>query len=412
MIPTVDPAKTVFLFPGVGAQRPGMFAEFTAYPEYRACLEEVSDVSGLNLYEVIHGDAGEALKQVRVAQLALTATTVAVARILRTHCGLVPDFVMGHSLGQYPALCAAGYLDLATLTRIVNLRSEVVEACARDYEQGEMCWVLHVPAEVVAEEVEKARLGEGIAIHVSAVDAFDQATVSATMADIRRFAPRIEAIGGLLYPLRIGGPFHSPLMAKAQEQLAAQLDGLLAARGESAVLSRLVCNVSARELAVADLKSSVLQHLVSPVQWLRSLQYIVDCGVTRYLEISPKTVLSYLNQRAALPLRALCEPDELPAFAQALSSAEQRVERFVGRSYAHLYGTRLPELADAAANETLCGIRDEVKRCIRTAQPGREDCELLYQRTRQWLQVVEDAAGIASAAERARLDSLYAAARR
>ncbi|OHX11606.1 ACP S-malonyltransferase [Chromobacterium sphagni] len=405
----IDSAKTVFLFPGVGAQQAGMFAGFRIYPEYRDCLAEVSELSGVDLDAVIHGDRGDELKQVRTAQLALTATTVAVAAILRKHCGLVPDFVMGHSLGQYPALCAAGYLDLATLTRVVSLRSEAAEACARNFDHGEMCWVLHVPAEVVEQEVEKARRDDGLAIYLSAVDAHDQATVSGEMAEIRRFAPRIEALGGLLYPLKIGGPFHSPLMEPARTQLEAGLDFLPAADQPPRLISQLICNVSAAEAPAMDLKSSILRHLTSPVQWLSSLQYAAQSGVTRYLEISPKSVLSYLVQRAGLPMLPLCEPNEIFAFSQALSAPERRQERFFQRCCLHLYSEKLPAIEDEAALLQLRRIREEVRQRTQGAAPGLEDSDFLFQRTRQWLAIIEDKGNASLSMEQLRLESLYEA---
>ncbi|MGV7960953.1 ACP S-malonyltransferase [Photorhabdus tasmaniensis] len=403
----IDSAKTVFLFPGVGAQKPDMFAEFRKYPEYRACLEEVSELSQVDLYDVIHGDQRDTLKQVRIAQLALTATTVAIADILRKYCGLVPEFVMGHSLGQYPALCSAGYLDLATLTKIVNIRSEVVEACARNYDQGEMCWVLHIPAEVVVQEVEKARKDDGVEVYISAIDAFDQATVSGVMADIRRFAPRMEALGGLFYPLKIGGPFHSPLMAEAKAELAARLDFLPDAGKPDALISRLVCNVSGAELPAENLKSSILQHLTSPVQWLQSLQYVAQNGVTRYLEISPKTVLSYLSERAGLPMLPLCQPDEIFTFAEDLSATANRLEQFFRCCYFHLYSSRLPDIADLAAIERLRRIRDEVKQRMKEKNMNPEECDFLHQRTQQWLGIIEESGGLPLSMEKMKLQSLF-----
>jgi [acyl-carrier-protein] S-malonyltransferase len=411
MIAAVDSAKTVFLFPGVGAQRPHMFREFQTYPEYRACLEEVSDLSGVDLHEVIHGDQRDTLKQVRIAQLALTATTVALARILRHYCGLIPDFVMGHSLGQYPALCAAGYLDLATVTRIVSLRSEVVGTCAQRFKEGEMCWVLHIAAEVVVQEVEMARQRDGVAIYVSAIDAYDQATISGEMAQIRRFAPRMEAMGGLLYPLKIGGPFHSPLMAEAQAVLEPLLDFLDAA-GQVAQISRLICNVTSAELSTERVKSSVLEHLVSPVRWLRSLQYVAEEGVTRYLEISPKSVLSYLTQRTGLPIRSMCEPENLFALTQELSTTESRLQQFQRRSYGHLYGSRLRDIQNALAIEQLRRIRAEVRRRVKGSRANSEECDILHQCTQQWLDIVENQAGVALSVEKATLRSLYESARR
>ncbi|MDE9448292.1 ACP S-malonyltransferase, partial [Xenorhabdus bovienii] len=113
---------------------------------------------------------------------------------------------------------------------------------------------------------------------------------------------------------------HSSLMAEAKAKLAALIDFLPDRTPQNTPVSRLVCNVSGAELPVENLKSSILQHLISPVQWLPGLQYVAQNGVTRYLEISPKNVLSYLTQRAGLPMRSLCEPDELFTFMQTLDS--------------------------------------------------------------------------------------------
>ncbi|PHM27332.1 ACP S-malonyltransferase [Xenorhabdus budapestensis] len=410
-----DSAKTVFLFPGVGVQQPDMFAEFKTYPEYRACLEEVSDLSQVDLFDVIHGNRRDTLQQVRIAQLTLTATTVAIANILRQHCGLVPEFMMGHSLGQYPALCAAGYLDLATLTRVVNIRSEIVGACARHYQQGDMCWVLHVPSEVVVQQVDKARIDDGIAIYVSAIDAFDQVTISGEMADIRRFAPRIEALGGLLFPLKIGGPFHSPLMIEAKEKLDTLLDFLPQSDQQNALLSRLVsrlvCNVSGTELPAENLRTSILQHLISPVQWLPSLQYVAQNGVTRYLEVSPKNVLSYLTQRAGLPMCSLWGADEMFTSIQALSTQENRLKQFSGYCYFHLYSSKLPAITEPAAIEQLSRIRKNVRQTMTGSRLKVEESHSLYQLTQQWLEIVEANGNRPLCVEKVKLHTLFDAVR-
>lgn len=406
-----DFASSAFLFPGVGAQQSDMFAAFRQFPAYRACLQEVSDLSGLNLDDIIHGSGRETLRQVRVAQLALTATTVAIARILREECGLLPQFVMGHSLGQYPALCAAGYLNLATVTRIVNLRSEAVESCARQYQQGEMCWVLHLPADSVAAQVAAAREQDGIRIWLSAVDAFDQATISGEMAEIRRFAPRIEALGGLVYPLKIGGPFHSPLMTPARAQLDAALDFLPPA-DPGQQLARLVCNVSASELDRSNLRSAILDHLVSPVQWLRSMQYLAAHGVTRYLEVSPKAVLAYLVDRAELPMRPLYGPQELADAVNTLATTAQRRSRFIQQCAQYVYGTPLLPAqggSTSQAAQQLANLRSQLHQ-----QLANQDAQLesLYSGTRQWLDGLETASGQSHALERQRLHSLYQSAGR
>jgi [acyl-carrier-protein] S-malonyltransferase len=412
MSASLDTAKTALLFPGVGAQQADMFAAFRIYPEYGECVNEVSDVSGVDLHAVIHGERREALQQVRISQLALTATTVAVARILRRHAALVPDFVMGHSLGQYPALCAAGYLDLATVTRIVSLRSEAVEACASSFKQADMCWVLHVPADTVQHAVDAARREEGIQIHVSAIDAYDQATISGEMSEIRRFAPRLEAQGALFFPLRIGGPFHSPLMEPARARLEDGLAGLPEFAQSAPQLSRLVCNVSAAELAREGVKSSVLQHLVSPVQWLRSQQYLAEHGITRYLEISPKAVLTYLVERARLPMQACCEPQALFSWLQEASSSERRQALFFKRCCFHLYSEKVPGQANADAQQQLRRIRSEVRQSLTGAAGTRQGREFLWQRARQWLDVVEAAGAGSRELARQSLQSLYEAAER
>jgi hypothetical protein len=232
------------------------------------------------------------------------------------------------------------------------------------------------------------------------------------MAEVRRFAPRMEAIGGLLYPLKIGGPFHSPLMMKARVMLEPLLDFLAGASDKVAQISRLICNVSAMELPAERLKAAILEHLVSPVRWLQSLQYLAEQGVTQYLEVSPKSVLSYLTQRAGLPMRSMCEPEGLFGFTRTHSSGDNPLQRFCSRSYGHLYGSRLPDLGNASAIAQLRRIRDEVKRRISSSQPNREECGILYRCTRQWLDIVEAQAGIDFAVEKAALESLYQSARR
>lgn len=404
----IDTARTVFLFPGVGAQQSNMFAAFETFPEYRDHLAEASDICGLDLRDVVHGSDGR-LADVRTAQLALTATTVAVAAILRDRCGLIPEFAMGHSLGQFPALCAAGHLAFGDTIRIVDVRAQVVRECAARFEAGEMCWVLRIPADEVARIISLARDIDGIPVHVSAIDAYDQVSISGEMAQIRRLAPRIEAAGGLVYPLRIGGPFHCPLMAPARAMLADRLGSLPVAR-DGAVISRLVCNVSGGELTSSGLETSILDHLISPVRWLDGLRFVARNGVARYLEISPKTVLHYLNARAGTPMRAVCDPADIASFVAANDHRTVRSRRLAASVFALLYGE--PVGTAVAVDPAARRLAGEIRTAFRDRTVGLPvdaiEPQLLFQTAKQWLDVVDPRheAGI----ERARLRHLLQAA--
>jgi len=245
--------KTAFLFPGVSAQSPGMFDVFKPYSQFLQSINEVSDVTCEPLQEIIYGQQSERLREVKIAQLSLLAVTTGVARVMQEECALLPDMVLGHSLGQFPAMCIAGHLTLTQASQIIVKRADVLDECAKQVPDGEMCWVLHVPSKIVAREVQLAR-EDGLDIYISAIDSFDQASVSGSMAQIKAFAPRIEALGGLFFPLRIGGPFHCPLMQPAADELGAALTSLLPADLPKPN-AELVCNVTANQLQ--DLKSSL-----------------------------------------------------------------------------------------------------------------------------------------------------------
>lgn len=409
MTGVIDTSRTVFLFPGVGAQQANMFAEFEEFPEYRERLVEASDISGVDLLDVVHGGSSERLTDVRTAQLALTATTVAVAAILRDRCGLIPDFVMGHSLGQFSALCAAGHLGFGDTVHIVDARAQVVRDCAARFEAGEMCWVLRIPAGEAESMVAAARERDGIDVHVSAIDAYDQVSISGEMAEIRRLAPRIEAAGGLIYPLRIGGPFHSPLMSPARAMLAERL-GSLPVANDRALVSRLVCNVSGEELTSRELETSIFDHLISPVRWLQGLQFVARQGVTRYLEISPKTVLQYLNARAGTTMRAVCEPTELASLVAGNDTRIGRSRRLAASVFALLYGE--PVAAGVAADPDARRQADEIRTAFRERTAAQAidalEPELLFQTAEQWLNIIGHGRG--AQVERARLRHMLQAA--
>lgn len=408
MTALLDGAKNVFLFPGVGAQQAGMFAGLCEFPEYRAHFEQASDLCGLDLWKALYAGSSTALKDVRTAQLCLTTATVAVATLLRERCGVVPDFVMGHSLGQLPALCAAGYMDFARTIEIVELRAQVVSEVAGRIDQGEMCWVLHVPSAEVERLLVQARTEDGLELYLSAVDAPDQASISGTMAQIRRFAPRVEALGGLVFPLRIGGPFHSPLMADARQVLAARIDALPVPQC-GAVISQLVCNVSGAVLAPSDVRAAVLDQLVSPVRWLEGLRTLSGAGVSAYIELSPKTVLGYLNERAGIPMRPLCAPDALVELINELDGPGPRSLRLVRRVLRLLYSTPLPPLAaDAVAQ--VQDIRRDVSSHLNARSPERADVQALYAAVGRWLDLLDSTDGATTLVERERLRHLYAAA--
>lgn len=288
------------LFPGIGAQRVGMGKNlFERFTIYRETFTEASDELGQDVSALVF-DASNRQKLARQeeAQLATFVTSVAMYRTYAGELDLRFDFMAGHSLGELSALCCSGALGFTQALHLVRRRADIIRDTARTL-NGTMMWVIDVEPDAV-DRVCRRVAGGGPQLVVSAVDAPHQVAVSGETDLIARAAELLEARGGRVFPLRMEGPYHSPLMAEAARRMADALRDVDIARPRGTVLS----TVSGRQHPGGDGSRALLaEQLTSPVQWLTVQRALADAHVPIALEFGPGNVLTFLLQKTTRHIR-------------------------------------------------------------------------------------------------------------
>ncbi|HEX3426656.1 MAG TPA: ACP S-malonyltransferase [Acidimicrobiales bacterium] len=280
-----------FLFPGQGAQRPGMGTPWQDTPSWElvARFAEVTDRDVGRL--LLHAGAEE-LKETANAQLATFALSLVILDAVRAGpagAEAAPAATAGHSLGEYSALVAAGVLQPAEGARLVAARGDAM-AAATAARPGTMAAVLGLDPEAVADACQAVADA-----WVANDNASGQVVIAGTADGVAAAIERARRLGAKrVVPLAVGGAFHTPLMAPAQ----AALDTALAAAPFSDAKVGCVANVDAEvHTSAAEWRRLLSLQLTSPVRWRASLLRLHHLGVTTFIELGPGTELSGMVKR-------------------------------------------------------------------------------------------------------------------
>jgi [acyl-carrier-protein] S-malonyltransferase len=308
--------KIAFVFPGQGAQKVGMGKALAeAFPESRAVFEEADSAAGFALSRMCFEGPEDALRLTTNTQPAILATSVAALRALAKH-GLRPDFVAGHSLGEYSAVVAAEGLTLADAVVAVRRRGQYMQE-AVPVGVGAMAAILNLDTDAIAKACADAAEGEVVA--PANLNCPGQVVIAGHAGAVARAIEKCKAAGAKrALPLPVSAPFHCSLMAPAQERMAADL-GALPFRD---LAVPLVSNVDARVVrSAADVRDGLVRQVSGAVRWQESVELLVREGVTTFVEIGPGAVLSGLVKKIHREARVLNveDPRSLEETAAALA---------------------------------------------------------------------------------------------
>jgi len=282
-------SKTAFLFPGQGSQFAGMGKTLAAaFPSARRILDEADQALGFSLSTLCFEGPEEALKLTENTQPAILAVSTAASAVLAEH-GIRPDYVAGHSLGEYSALVAAGSLRFADALRLVRNRGRYMQE-AVPVGTGAMAAILKLPADRLEEILQQAAQGE--VVTAANLNSPDQVVIAGHAGAVARAVELAKAAGAKrAIPLPVSAPFHCPLMKPAQERLKADLDAVPFAD----LRVPLVNNWQAREIRTgAEAREGLYQQVPNPVRWVDTIRYLVAQGVGRFIEVGPGSVLTGL----------------------------------------------------------------------------------------------------------------------
>ena len=288
-------SKIAFLFPGQGSQFPGMGKSLAdQHPAAARIFSEADEALGFKISDLCFNGPEEALKLTENTQPALLTVSTAACVVLR-EMGYTPDYVAGHSLGEYSALVAAGALRFADAVRLVRNRGRYMQE-AVPAGIGAMAAILRLPAEKLEGILAEAAQGE--CVTAANLNSPEQIVIAGHAGAVQRAADLAKAAGAkraILLP--VSAPFHCPLMIPAQQKLSVDLN----ATDFQDLIVPLVNNWQAREIRTgAEARQGLYEQVPNPVRWEDSVRYLAAQGVTRAIEVGAGAVLTGL-QRVIAP---------------------------------------------------------------------------------------------------------------
>jgi len=286
-------SKIAFVFPGQGAQAVGMGKDaYDSIEAAQSVYDRADEVLGFSLSELIFEGPDTELKKTVNTQPALLTTSVAYYEALKSK-GITPDFVAGHSLGEYSALVVAGVLSFDDAVAIVRARGQYMEEAVPNG-QGAMAAVLGLERDALAALCALVSAEAGV-VELANVNCPGQIVVSGSKEGVDGIVARGKEAGAKrVLPLEVSGPFHSSLMKPA----AAKLGDTLASVVMKDASVPVIANVTAQSVTEAEeIRKLLVEQVFSPVLWEDSVRYLIDQGVDTFIEIGSGSVLAGLIKK-------------------------------------------------------------------------------------------------------------------
>lgn len=291
--------KCAFIFPGQGAQYPGMAKDFVEkYSVAKQTLEEADDILSRKLSKVILEGPSDTLTETQNSQVAIFVASFAILRVLEEQCpSLKASYFGGLSLGEYTALTASGRISFQKALPVVQFRGTCMsEACEK--RKGSMAVVLGLDAPVVEQLVKEVHLPQDL--WVANFNCPGQVVISGTLKGLEIGGEAAKAKGAKrILPLQVHGAFHSGLMQEAEDRLK---EPLLALELKE-MAAPLVMNVTGDFAKDNDeVRHNLISQVTRSVRWEQGIKKMGDAGVDLFVEIGCGKTLTGFNKRIGLPI--------------------------------------------------------------------------------------------------------------
>ena len=303
-----------FVFPGQGSQSIGMLDQLASeYPLVQETFAEASEVLGYDLWDLVTSGPEAALNQTERTQPAMLAAGIAVWRVWQSLTNIQPDYLAGHSLGEYSALVASGALSFANAIKLVELRGQYMQQAVPEG-QGAMAAILGLDDDAVKMICEQAA-GDEVVEAVN-FNSPGQVVIAGNVAAVTKatvLAKEQGAKRALMLPVSV--PSHCALMKPAADMLSEALADMPVNETRMPVIHNVSVTPAQDE---AGIKTSLAQQLYNPVRWVETVQWLSNQGVDKIVECGPGKVLAGLTKRIDKAVTGL------PVFDQ--SSLEKAVQ--------------------------------------------------------------------------------------
>ena len=281
-------SRTAFLYPGQGAQKAGMGADFYENSETaKALYDQASEALGIDMKELCF-EENDRLDLTEYTQAALVTTCLAMTKAVEEH-GLKPDITAGLSLGEYAAIAAAGGMKELDAIRLVRKRGILMQNTVPQGE-GAMCAVMAMEAE----KIEEVLAGIEV-VTIANYNCPGQFVITGKTAAVEQAAGALKEAGAKrTVMLNVSGPFHSPMLASAGTELKKELE-----RVQMYPLTvPYVTNVHAGEVKdIKETKELLAKQVSSPVRWMQSMEQMIKEGTDTFVEIGPgKTLAGFMKK--------------------------------------------------------------------------------------------------------------------
>ncbi|WP_294953819.1 ACP S-malonyltransferase [uncultured Gilliamella sp.] len=298
--------KFAMVFPGQGSQSVGMLKDLADnYPIVKATFDEASEVLGYDLWALVQDGPAEELNKTWQTQPALLASSVAIYRVWQSVNGAQPEFMAGHSLGEYSALVCAGVIDFKDAIELVELRGKLMQE-AVPAGTGAMYAIIGLDNESISKACEQA--AEGQIVAPVNFNSPGQVVIAGNKEAVERAGALCKQAGAKrALPLAVSVPSHCALMKPAADKLATALQNITFNAPKFAVINNVDVKV---ENSAEQIKAALIAQLYSPVRWTETVEMMAKQGVTLLVEMGPGKVLTGLTKRIVDSLSACAVNDK------------------------------------------------------------------------------------------------------